>query len=182
MSRFSLESRSCVAPPLLGLSSFQPLESCSFPRLLGRVCVCTAGLRRGRLSPLLLACLENQQAFSCAATATSHSGHFPFSPQFFPPLPTSWLKIGLLELQAGERPRAAAQASDYTARAFTHHCAVDSGVTEQLRSWVAKIGGPGSHRRPLLSYWVLLGLNGQARGALYGPKAEWGLDPYWQCL
>lgn len=88
MNRFSRESPSRVAPPLLGLSSSQPPETCSFPRLLGRVGVCTAGLRRGRLSPVLLACLENQQAFSCADTATSHSGHFPFS-QFFPPLPTS---------------------------------------------------------------------------------------------
>lgn len=37
MNRFSRESPSRVAPPLLGLSSSQPPETCSFPRLLGRV-------------------------------------------------------------------------------------------------------------------------------------------------
>lgn len=102
---------------------------------------------------------------------------FSLFSSILPPLPTSWLRIGLLELLAGERLRAAAQASGHTTSAFTRQCAVDPEVTDQLRSWVAKIGGPGSHRRPLLSYWELRGLKGQARGALYGPKAEWGLDP-----
>lgn len=176
MNRFSPESRSSVAPPLLGLSSSQPLETRSFPRLRGRVRVYTTGLRKGKTFTTA-PCLPREPAgifMRCYSHIVLRA--FSLFSSILPSLAHQLAK-DCLELQAGERLRAAAQASVYTSRAFTRQCAVDPGVSELLRSWVAKIGGPGSQRRPLLSYWELRDLNGQARGALYGPKAEWGLDP-----